>query len=203
MVTGIILVLLLTNLVTLVVAIKRRKPADEAPVAEVAHAEPVQEGPVVPPLSADTVARLEQATKTAFEQAVSHAGERFNSDLDGTSERLNQLIIKLTTEVVEKELEQYRQSLVKAREEAVASLHKMQDEVSKQETSIKADLDAVVEQRRTFMLDQLDKRIGQVVAGYLVESLGRGVDLGAQQAYLLDSLERNKEALKKDIRGEL
>lgn len=190
---------LVCAIVALILASRNHHSHHEAPVA----VPPAAPKPATPTLSPEAVERLENATKLAFEQAVAKASAQFDADLDGTSKRLNQLIVSLTTDVVQKELEEYRASLVAAREQALAGVHEMQSAIEKQQQSIKAELDEVVEKRRQFMIDQLDARIGQIAATYIMESLGKGVDLGAQRDYLISSLEANKNDLVRDIRGQL
>jgi hypothetical protein len=192
----IIAVLIVTNMACLIVLFERRS---HKPVVTKSST------PVPPPakLSEETIARLEQQTQAAFESSVQRASQHFNQDLDVTSQKLSELIVRLTTSVVEEELSQYRKGLVAARASALQSLASMQKTVEEQQTVLQADMQAAIKNRQAELLQRLDKKIGVVVTNYIVEALGQGVDLGAQREYLLASLERNKDALKKDISGEL
>lgn len=189
------------NALTLLLLFRRRgakpaapKPADAAEQA----AEPL---PVK--LSEEKIAALEAQTQAAFEQAVANASQRFNQDIAGTSQRLNDLIVRLTTGVVEDELSEYRKGLETARSSALASLQQMQQTVDQQQEALQGDMVAAVQKRQAELTQRMEAKFGTVVANYIVESLGQAVDLGAQRDYLLASLERNKEALKKDVTGEL
>lgn len=188
-------ILVVTNMVSLIVLVERRvhktpKPATPTPV-------PTAQ------LSEDTINRLEQQTQAAFEASVQRASQHFNQDIDMTSQKLNELIVRLTTSVVEEELTEYRKGLTAARASALQSLANMQKTVEQQQTVLEADMQAAITNRQNELLQRLDQKIGVVVTNYIVEALGQGVDLGAQREYLLSSLERNKDALKKDITGEL
>lgn len=185
----IIIVLVAINL-AVVLIFSRRRPA--APPAQAAAVSPAQ-------LPADQLTKLQQDTQAAFKFAVNDAAQKFHEDLAATSKSLNQLTLKLTTEVVERELEDYRKGLAEARAQALGSLAEMQKAVGEKQKALETDLDAEIAKRREFLIAKLDSKLGQAAAAYLVESLGQGVDLGAQKTFLLENLERNKEALKKDL----
>lgn len=176
--------------IAVVLIFTRHRPAGPPPSA--AAPSPAQ-------LPADQLTKLQQDTQAAFKFAVNDAAQKFHEDLAATSKSLNQLTLKLTTEVVERELEDYRTGLADARAQALGSLAEMQKAVVEKQKALETDLDAEIAKRREFLIAKLDSKLGQAVAAYLVESLGQGVDLGAQKTFLLENLERNKEALKKDL----
>lgn len=186
----IVIVLLATNLgVVIMLVLGKRTPKKPLEPTEIAP----------PQLPDDQMAKLRKDTQSAFEFAVSDAAQKFHGDLNATSQNLNQLIVRLTTDVVERELEEYRKSLAAARASALESLSGMQKAVEAKQQSLEADVDSVLAARREHLLQKLDERLGQAVASYIVESLGQGADLGAQKTFLLASLERNKDMLKKDL----
>lgn len=158
---------------------------------------------LAPKLSRETVARLEARTQAAFQTSVDQAIQHFQQDIDKTSASLNELIVRLTTAVVEEELVQYRQGLAAARTSALSSLTGMQQAVDDQQALLQADMRAAIDRHQTELLERLDRDIATIATNYIVEALGQGVDLGAQRDYLLASLERNKTALRQDITGEL
>lgn len=195
----IVLLLGLTNGATLYLHARRKavpRPVESTPVPPPAPETVVQ-------LSEEKIAELEAKTQAAFEQAVGRATDRFNKDIEGTSERLNSLVVRLTTGVIEDELTEYRKGLDAARTSALASLQQMQETVDQQQQALRGDMVEAVKKRQQDLTDRMEGRMGTVVANYIVESLGQAVDLGAQRDYMLASLERNKDALKKDIAGEL
>ncbi len=155
----------------------------------------------LPELSPEERARLEQGASTAFEAAVQSATQRFGANLDETSKKLNELISRLTTDVVEKELEQYRGSLGEARKSALDALASMQSDIEQRQHSLQTEIDNEMAARRDYLLERLDKKLGEAVSAYLVESLGQGADLGAQRTYLLESLQRYKDDLKAEFGG--
>ncbi len=163
---------------------------------------PVKPQPApAPTLSTDEVELLKNSTRELYTKAVNEAAADFHGDLQATSRQLNKLIIRLTTDVVERELEDYRKSLAEARAQALASLQNMQQAVEQKQKDLESDMDGEMAKRRQYLIERLDKRLGEAVAAYIVESLGQGADLGAQRAFLLESLERHKDDLKREIAG--
>ena len=158
--------------------------------------------PAMPQLAPEDIDRLKVAAEAAFTKSVQEAAASFNNDLQASSQQLNKLIIRLTTEVVERELQDYRTSLAKSREEALLSLKNMQGAVESKQQELESDMDAELAKRREYLIERLDNRLGEAVAAYIVESLGQGADLGAQRAFLLSSLERHKDDLKREVNGE-
>lgn len=192
--------LVLTNVATLVLYIGYKKVAPSSAPNPEAQTE---DSEAQVKLSEQKIAELESQTQAAFEGAVTRATDQFNQDIAGTSERLNSLVVRLTTGVIEDELLEYRKGLENARVAALSSLQEMQQTVDQQQQALQGDMVAAVQKRQQELISRMEGRLGTVVANYIVESLGQAVDLGAQRDYLLASLERNKDALKKDIAGEL
>lgn len=158
---------------------------------------------VSPKLPKETVAKLEEQAEAAFKTSLDQASLHFNNEIEKTSQTLNQLIVRLTTSVVEEELVEYRKSLAEARTVALQSLSTMQKEIKQQQAVLEADMQEAIKNRQTALVETLEQNIGVIATNYIVEALGQGVDLGAQREYLLSSLERNKNILKKDILAEL
>ncbi|HEX7259961.1 MAG TPA: hypothetical protein VF272_03450 [Candidatus Saccharimonadia bacterium] len=174
----------------------------EAPAEPAEPAEPDAPPINLPELSTAERERLEKLASQAFEAAVASATDRFGKNLDETSGRLNDLVTRLTTGIVEKELEVYRANVDEARKAALASLANMQNIVETQQQTLQKDIDRALAERRDYLIERLDKKLGEAVAAYLVDSLGQAADLGAQRAFLLESLERHKADLKNEFSDE-
>jgi len=188
--------LLALNLVVLTVVATRKSPPPPPPP------DPHPESVPQPQLSPEVRGRLEQQAAATFEAAIAKATGQFGKDLDATSSRLNALIVKLTTEIVERELKDYKEGIEAARQAAIDSLGKVQAETMERQKSLQRDIEAELSERRKQLMERVDQRLGEAAVAYIVESLGQGADLGAQRNWLLDSLERHKADLKKDLADE-
>jgi hypothetical protein len=83
------------------------KQSEEAQAAKESTAEKIP----APHITPEELERLRQSTQQVFEKAVNDSAEGFHADLAATSQKLNELITRLTTQVVERELDEYRQGL--------------------------------------------------------------------------------------------
>jgi len=181
---------LLVNTVLIGVLVGRRPKPPVKPMPEASSA---------PTLPLEVRERLEQRATAAFETAVEKATAQFGQDLEATSSHLNALIVKLTTDIVERELKEYKKGIEAARQSAIENLGQVQRETLERQKALQNDLEAQVSQRRQQLLERVDQRLGEAAVAYIVESLGQGADLGAQRSWLLESLERHKADLKKDL----
>jgi hypothetical protein len=192
----VIIMLLAANLVVVigVMTTRRGSPAEPSP----------RPGSHLPPTEVATppAAEVERLTKAAFEKAINQSTASLQQGLATTSAQLNNLIMRLTTDMVERELENYRRELAAARDRALTSIIAMQTAVEQRQKSLEADVDTEMAKYQAGLIAKFDHKLGAAVAAYITESLGQGADLGAQRAFLLDSLERNKEVIKADILDE-
>jgi len=217
--TGLIIGLIILGLIVVVVlmvrvfrsdlggsaaALPTAAPAPEGhPHDKAAHQPPPHApGNVILPAGIDTPA-MDLMAKTVFEKAINEAAGEFKQNVHGSSQRLSDLIVQLTTNVVEEELKVYRTELASARDAALQSLKEMQTAIESKQKELEEGVGTEMAQRKAYLLGRLDTRLGAAVAAYIVESLGQSADLGAQQGYLLESLERHKAELKKDLTDEL
>lgn len=97
---------------------------------------------------------------------------------------------------------------VKARELKLAEhqtaleeeLTKRQEAHAAKQTELEQKLEAEMQKRRDAYVGQLDTKLGDAVTAFLVDTLGRNVDLGAQTAYLIAQLEAHKDELVQEVR---
>ncbi|MEO5691346.1 MAG: hypothetical protein ABIQ64_04120 [Candidatus Saccharimonadales bacterium] len=74
--------------------------------------------------------------------------------------------------------------------------------LEKREASLNMELDAEVAKERALLIQQIDTKLGDAMASFLLNSLGSNVDLGAQGPYLMKLLETHKEELKQEVSSE-
>jgi hypothetical protein len=71
--------------------------------------------------------------------------------------------------------------------------------VEHQRVELRQGMEAELASEKKLLADKFEAKIGDVVASYISESLGSGVDLGAQMQFILTSLEAHKEEIRKDL----
>ncbi|MBW4061712.1 hypothetical protein HJC99_04045 [Candidatus Saccharibacteria bacterium] len=153
--------------------------------------------PVV--VSEPTALELENKLKAAYEAKIGEATQAFATDLTSTSAKLSELVSRLTTDVIEKELDAYHKTLDGVRATANEAMEKIRAAVDEQRVELRKGMEADVAAEQNRLIERFDTKMGDVVSSYIAESLGGGVDLGAQMQYVISSLEAHKEEIKKDL----
>lgn len=150
-------------------------------------------------VSEPTAAELEQRLKAAYEAKIGEATQTFGTDLQNTSAKLSEQVSRLTTTVIEEELEAYQKTLEEVRKVATQAMDQIHQAVEHQRVELRQGMEAELEGEKKLLADKFDAKIGDVVSSYISESLGSGVDLGAQMQFILTSLEAHKEEIRKDL----
>jgi hypothetical protein len=146
-----------------------------------------------------TAAELEAKLKAAYEAKIAETTQQFGEDLKGTSVRLSEQVSRLTTSVIEEELEAYHKTLEEVRHSATEAMDRIRAAVEEQRIELRQSMETDMAGERAKLAAKFDTKMGDIIASYITESLGGGVDLGAQMQYILSSLEANKEDIKKDL----
>lgn len=146
-----------------------------------------------------TVAELEAKLTAAYEAQIAASVQAFGADLQATSAKLGEQVSRLTTTVIEEELTAYQHTLEEVRKSATEAMEQIRQAVEQQRVELKQGMEADMAAERQHLVDRFDAKMGDVVSSYIAESLGGGVDLGAQMQYILESLEAHKEDIRKDL----
>jgi kynureninase len=150
-------------------------------------------------VSEPTAVELESRLKAAYDAKIVEATATFGEDLKATSTRLSEQVSRLTTSVIEEELEAYQKTLEEVRHTAVEAMDKIRTVVEQQRVELRQGMEADLAAERDKLAAKFDTKMGDIVASYIAESLGGGVDLGAQMQFIMTSLEAHKDELKKDL----
>lgn len=150
-------------------------------------------------VSEPTAAELETKLKAAYEAKIGEATVTFGTDLQATSTRLSEQVSRLTTTVIEEELEAYQKTLEEVRHVATQAMEQIHQAVEHQRVELRDGMEVELAAEKKLLADKFDAKMGDVVSSYISESLGSGVDLGAQMQFILTSLEAHKEEIRKDL----
>ena len=146
-----------------------------------------------------TAAEIDSRLKSAYESKITEATQTFGEDLKGTSQKLSEQVSRLTTTVIEEELEAYQKTLEEVRKAATQAMDQIHEAVEHQRVELRQGMEAELEAEKKVLTDKFDAKMGDVVASYMAEALGSGVDLGSQMQFILKSLESHKEEIRKDL----
>jgi hypothetical protein len=150
-------------------------------------------------VSGPTAAELEAKLKAAYEAKITEATSTFGTDMQATSKKLSEQVQRLTTTVIEEELEAYQKTLEEVRQVATKAMEQIHEAVEHQRVELRQGMEAELANEKKLLADKFDAKVGDVVASYISEALGSGVDLGAQMQFILTSLEKHKDEIRKDL----
>ncbi len=143
--------------------------------------------------------QLLQESKARFESAVNNSGAQLEQDLETTAGLLDKLVKRLGAEIVSTELERYRTNLANLRKQAQADMQGVNVKVTERQETLEAEMTREIAAEKRQLLQQIDTRLADAVGSFLLETLQHNVDLGAQEAYLLSTLEEHKAEFAKQV----
>ena len=182
-----------------------RHHAHLAKVAEAAKVAPAPVALVSPTtLPEPQLPELKEQTHQAeerYHKAIEQAVGKFSQDLGATSELINDQIKRMSVDIISQELEQYRADIDKLRQEAASTLGQVTTAVAEERQKLEAAMMAEVEAEKQRRLAEFDAKLGEAVSSFLLETLKHNVDLGAQSAYLMATLEEHKAELLAEVKN--
>lgn len=142
---------------------------------------------------------IERLTKQQLSKVASEAGGRFKESMDNAVDGLSVRISDMANNSLAGEFEKYQVSLQALRDQSIQEFSKLQAELDTRRTQLTEHLDKIIQTEGEKRFASLDERMNDVVSAYLIESLGNQVDLGAQSAYIFETLHKHKDEIKRDI----
>lgn len=175
----------------------------------IAHFRPrkLPEKPALPPaniqLPPAVKERLLKESQANFQAALDQSAETLQHDLNATSQKVNHLLAQLGTQVVGTEMERYRMDLIALRKQTETAFNGAQSDIGEHQAkliaALKVSLNEEMATEKQRLLKQIDTKLADAVASFLLETLQHNVDLGAQSAYLTAMLEEHKAEFKEEV----
>lgn len=192
---GIISALVLINLAALTWASFQDRKARQKPAPKIYEIH--LEGTKV--FSDVDLAAIQKAANEQLQHAAGEAAQRLQKSLNNSVDSVSSNISDSLGTNLTAEFEKYQVSLSALRDQTIGEFSKIQQELDHRKLELMEHLERTVEEEKERRLQHFNDRIGDVVTGYISESLGNQVDLGAQLPYILQTLETHKEQIKKDV----
>ena len=156
---------------------------------------------------------LLEAAQTHFEAVLDRSAAELQHDLTTTTAQINKQLERLGTEIVNDEMKRYRTSLDDLRKQTEATIASAQTEIAEhqsglqaqlaqRQTELEAKLTEEMAAEKQHLAQQIDTKLADAVASFLIETMQHNVDLGAQSTYLTTMLEEHKAELTKGITDE-
>jgi hypothetical protein len=145
------------------------------------------------------IADVQRQAQQALQQSTQDAINQMQGSIKHTTEQAAMHVNETAQNTINQEFEKYRVSLQALREQSITEFSKMQQELDQKRIVMQQALERVARAELARRVDQFGDRLGDVVSGYIVESLGSDVDLGAQMPFILRNLESHKDDIKRDV----
>lgn len=139
------------------------------------------------------------AAQTNFKTVLDRSTTELQHDLETTTGQLSRSLEKIGSEVVGKEMERYQTTLEALRKQTETSIVGATTEIAEHQTALKAQLEQEITTEKQRLIDQIDTKLADAVASFLMEALQHNVDLGAQSAYLTAMLDEHKDDFKREV----
>ena len=150
-------------------------------------------------LSKQEIDAIKQKAIANLETTVNRSIKELETVLQSTVIAINTKTDTTMSNALDKELKAYQTSLQDSRSKIVDESSKLRQEVEGQKKELINELKIGINQARETQMDLFNDRLNDVVSSYLIESLDKNVDLGAQMKYIITSLESHKNDIKKDV----
>ena len=146
--------------------------------------------------------KLLEEAQANFRAVLDRAAKDLQQDLESTAGEIKKQVGKLGDEAESKELEHYKATVVELQDKTKDDISSIDKELAEQKAELKAKFaeDMLAEKQR--LLQQIDTKLADAVASFLMETLQHNVDLGAQSAYLTAMLEEHKTDFAKEVSDE-
>lgn len=157
--------------------------------------------------------QLLQKAQANFEKILDSAASQLQLDLSKTAASLNKQLDTLGQEIVSDEMKRYKASLEELQKNTEVSITATQDSLNQHQEDLKAamaehqkemlaKMNEEIAAEKERLLVQIDNKLADAAASFLIETMQHDVDLGAQVPYITKMIEEHKEDFKKEVDGE-
>lgn len=157
--------------------------------------------------------RLLHAAQANFQSVLDHSADELQRDLKTTASGLSKQLEQLGHEIITDEMKRYRAGLDELRDQAQIAIGGAQSSIATHRAELEAKFierhaqleknladEMAAEKQR--LIEQMDTKLSDAVASFLIETLQHNVDLGAQSTYLMTMLDEHKAELTKKVTDE-
>jgi hypothetical protein len=148
-----------------------------------------------------------------YEKILEGSASQLQLDLGKTAASLNKQLDTLGQEIVADEMKRYKASLEELQKNTEVSITGTQDALNQHQEDLKtamaehqkqmlAKMNEEISAEKERLLSQIDSKLADAAASFLIETMQHDVDLGAQVPYLTKMLEEHKDDFKKEVADE-
>lgn len=134
-----------------------------------------------------------------FEKIIGENAMFLQQDLRLTTSQINEFMKQEITKTLQDAFTKYEESIADAQKIAVDSIEKTQAIVEQQRSVLGEQLEKEIAADKARSLERFHNNMAEIVNHYVLAAIGNQISLDDQLEYILSELERNKKAIVEDI----
>lgn len=136
-----------------------------------------------------------------FEKIISENAMFLQQDLRLTTSQVNEYMKTEITSKLKEEFSKYEESIMDAKNLALAALGKTNDAIEEQRKVLSREVEESLRVEKAHLLKQFEVNMAEIVNHYVLAAIGNQIDLNDQLEYIIGELEANKQAIIEDIQN--
>ncbi len=144
---------------------------------------------------------LRNRARLHFEKIIGENSMFLQQDLRLTTSQLNEYMKSEITKTLQVEFSKYEQSINDAKQLAIESISKTQVIVEEERRALREQLEKEFEVERERLVKKFEDNMAEIVNHYVLDAVGKEIDLSDQLEFILSELESNKAVIVEDIRS--
>jgi hypothetical protein len=138
----------------------------------------------------------------AITNSIQQASELFQKNLTVQALKVNDELEGLAGQRLRKQVDDFTAVLDGLTATATASVGQLEALVDQRRQALEAGMKTEVLDEKSRTLERFYGRLNDIVASYIIQSLGNDIDLSGQLPFVINVLNQNKESIKKDLIGD-
>lgn len=134
-----------------------------------------------------------------FEKIIGENAVFLQQDLRLTTGQLNDYMKNEITAKLKEEFTKYEKSIMDAKDMTMVSIKKTNDAIEEQSQIINQEIQKQIASEKKQTIEKFEQNMGDIINHYIVEAIGKQIDLTSQLEFVLAELENNKKAIIEDI----
>jgi hypothetical protein len=135
-----------------------------------------------------------------FEKIIGESAMFLQQDLRLTTSQLNEYMKQEISAKLQKELENYEQSIMDAKDQAIGSIQKTNELIDEQRQDLSEQVRQEIIKEKQQLIIRFETHMADIINHYVLAAVGDQIDLSDQLEYILGEFERNKVAMIEDLK---
>ena len=142
---------------------------------------------------------IERQASDQLSTSIQQASELFQKNLTVQALKINDELEGLAGRRLRQQVDDFNRVLDSLTATATASVGQLEGLVDQRRKTLEASMSTQILEEKQRTLERFYERLGDVVASYIIQSLGKEVDLSGQLPFVIKVLEDNQDIIKRDL----